>query len=343
MKENSMPQGSLDDKRIRAAMAASRPRVCLVGIGGAGSNIVSWIKERGVTGGELIAANTDAAHLNMTKADRRILIGEKLTRGQGCGGHPEKGEAAAIESLEELKEAVAGSTILLLCAGMGGGTGTGAVTVLAKAMQGKGILTIGVVTLPFWFERYRYREAKKYLRRLRDYCDTVVVIDNTRLAKVAGDLPLETALGVASELVARFVKGITETITTPSLINVDYEDLKAITGRRGVAAIGVGESSGRARVEKATKMALDNRLLDVRDVSKCYGVLAHVTGGADLRLEEVAYAEELLVKNLRPNVKIVWGAQVEEDMKGRVRVMVVLTGVDAVLKHHRESPASSRL
>ncbi len=340
MKGNAASQDLLEAERIEAAMTASRPKVCLVGLGGAGSNIVSWIKERGVTGGNLIAANTDAAHLSITRADKRILIGEKLTRGQGCGGHPEKGEEAAHESLQELKEAVAGSSILLLCAGLGGGTGTGAVTVLAKAMQREGILTIGIVTLPFAFERYRYRKAEKYLRRLRDYCDTVVVIDNTKLTKVAGDLPLAEALGVASELVGRFVKGITETITTPSLISIDYEDLRSITGRRGMAAIGVGESSGRGRVEKAAKKALDNRLLDVRDISKCYGVLAHVTGGADLRLEEVASAEELLMKNLQPNVKIVWGAQVEERMKGRARVMAVLTGVEGTFKHRKESPSS---
>src|SRR5438093_798828 len=147
--------------RMAAAAAAARPIVCVVGLGGAGSNIVSWIKEKGMAGGKLVAANTDAVHLRVTRADRRILIGEKLTHGQGAGGHPDVGEKAAYESLQELREAVAGSRILLLCAGLGGGTGTGAINVLAKALPGEGILKIGVVTLPFSFERYRYKKAKK--------------------------------------------------------------------------------------------------------------------------------------------------------------------------------------
>ncbi|MGH9919399.1 MAG: cell division protein FtsZ, partial [Nitrososphaerales archaeon] len=212
---NDLPEAD----RIAAAMMAARPKVCIVGLGGAGSNIVSWLKEKGVAGGKLVAANTDAVHLGVTRADRRILIGEKLTHGQGAGGYPNVGENAAYESLEELRKAVAGSSILLLCAGLGGGTGTGAINVLAKALPGEGILKIGVVTLPFSFEAYRYKKARKGLEKLQEYCDTVVAIDNNRLSKVAGDLPLEQALGVASDLVGQFVKSITETLTTASLIN----------------------------------------------------------------------------------------------------------------------------
>jgi len=204
----------------------ARPNVAVVGLGGAGSNIVSWIKQRGVAGGKLIAANTDAAHLGITKADRRLLIGEKLTHGTGCGGYPERGERAAMESMSELKKEVNGSNITFLCAGLGGGTGTGAIQALARELRGNGGLTIGVVTLPFSIESYRYENAKKALQRLREYCDTVVAIDNTKLSRVAGDLPLQQALGVANELVGQFIKGITETITTASLINIDYADLR---------------------------------------------------------------------------------------------------------------------
>lgn len=314
--------------RLAEAVTAARPKVCVVGLGGAGSNIVSWMKDKGIAGCKLVAANTDAVHLSVTRADNRILIGEKVTHGQGAGGYPEMGEKAAYESLEELREAVAGSSILLLCAGLGGGTGTGAISVLAKAIPGEDILKIGVVTLPFSFERYRYKKARRGLDKLREYCDTVVAIDNTRLSSVAGGLPLEQGLGVASELVCQFVKGITETITTASLINIDYADLKAIMERRGLAAIGVGESSGRRRVGKAAKNAIDSRLLDLRDVSKSYGVLVHVTGGGDVTLEEVAAASEEVTRALSPEVKIVWGARVEDNMRGRVKVMVVLTGVE---------------
>jgi cell division protein FtsZ len=328
--------------RIVAAMMAASPKVCVVGLGGAGSNIVSWLKEKGMAGGKLIAANTDAVHLSVTRADRRILIGEKLTHGQGAGGYPDVGEKAAHESLQELREAVAGSSILLLCAGLGGGTGTGAINVLAKAIPGEGILKIGVVTLPFSFESYRYKKARKGLEKLREYCDTVVAIDNNRLSKVAGDLPLEQALGVASDLVGLFVKGITETMTTASLINISYSDLKEIMERRGLAAIGVSESAGKGRVEKAARKAIDSRLLDLRDASKSYGVLVHVTGGGDLKLEEVVAAGEMITKALRPGVKIVWGARVEENMHGRVRVMVVLTGVEGVFSPRQRSRFSAR-
>ncbi len=300
------------------------------------------MKEKGIEGCKLIAANTDAVHLSVTKADIRILIGEKITHGQGAGGHPEIGEKAAYESLKELREAVAGSSILLLCAGLGGGTGTGAINVLAKALPGEGILKIGVVTLPFSFERYRYKKARKSLDKLREYCDTVVVIDNSRLSKVAGDLPLEQGLGVANELVCQFVKGITETITTASLINIDYADLKAITERRGLAAIGVGESSGKRRVGNAAKNAIDGRLLDLRDVSKSYGVLVHVTGGGDVTLEEVMAASDEITGTLRPDVRIVWGARVEENMHGGVRVMAVLTGVEGMFGRHQRSSVRSR-
>jgi cell division protein FtsZ len=335
---NSASNDLSDADKIVASMLAARPKVCVVGLGGAGSNIVSWLKEKGVVGGTLIAANTDAVHLAVTRADRRILIGEKLTHGQGAGGYPDVGEKAAQESLEELRKAVAGSSILLLCAGLGGGTGTGAINVLAKAVPGEGILKIGVVTLPFSFERYRYKKARKGLEKLREYCDTVVAIDNNRLSRVAGDLPLEQALGVASDLVGLFVKGITETVTTASLINIGYSDLKALMERRGLAAIGVGESSGKGRIEKAAKEAIDSRLLDLRDASKSYGVLVHVTGGGDVTLEEVVAAGEEITKALRPGVKIVWGARVEEDMHGKVRVIVVLTGVEGVFPGYKWSP-----
>jgi cell division protein FtsZ len=322
-------QNFLEAERIEAAMRMARPNVAVIGVGGAGSNIVSWVKHRGISGGTLIAANTDAAHLSITKADRRILIGEKLTHGQGCGGYPERGERAALESLSELKKEVQGANIVFICAGLGGGTGTGASTVLARELRGNGGLVIGVVTLPFSVERYRYENAKKGLVKLREYCDTVVAIDNTKLSKVAGDLPLQQALGVANELVGQFVKGITETITTASLINIDYADLRAIMEKKGLAAIGVGQAEGSDRVEAAVRTAIEGQLLDIRDISKSRGVLVHVAGGADITLEEVTKAGELVTKSLPANVKIVWGARVDPTINGSARVMVALTGVES--------------
>ncbi len=322
-------QDFLEAERIEAAMRMARPNVSVVGLGGAGSNIVSWIKQRGLAGGKLVAANTDAAHLSITKADRRILMGEKLTHGQGAGGYPDRGADAARDSLEDVAKETNGSNILFLCAGLGGGTGTGAAQVYSETLHSPGRLVVGVVTLPFSVERYRYENAKKGLQRMKNHCDTVVAIDNSKLAKVAGDLPLQDALGVANELVGQFIKGITETITTASLINIDYADLRAIMERKGLAAIGVGYAEGEDRVERAVRQAIEGQLLDIKDITKAQGALVHVAGGHDITLEEVTKAGELVTKSLPPTAKIVWGARVDPTMNGHARVMVVLTGIES--------------
>lgn len=335
---NITPESLMENEKIAAAMQMAKPSIAVAGLGGAGSNIVSWIKQKGISGGKLIAANTDAAHLSITKADRRVLLGEKTCRGMGCGGYSERGEQATLESLEELKREVAGSNIIFLCAGLGGGTGTGAVKVLARSLKNTGALVVGVVTLPFSVERYRYDNAKKALTELRGDCDTVVAIDNTKLARVAGDLPLQQALGVANELVGQFVKGITETIATASLINIDYADLRAIMEKRGLAAIGVGTANGGERIEVAVRHALDGQLLDIKDITKSHGVLIHVAGGEDVTLEEVTRAGELVTRALPPKAKIVWGARVEPQLDSQARVMVVLTGVESTFLAEQKKP-----
>jgi len=337
--EFKTPESIMEEEKIHAAVALARPSVAVVGLGGAGSNIVSWIKARGIAGGKLVAANTDAAHLSITKADRRILLGEKLCHGMGCGGYADRGRQAANESLDELTRELRDSRIVFLCAGLGGGTGTGAIEVFAQALRGRGPLVIGVVTLPFTVEKYRYELARDALRSIKDQCDTVVAIDNTKLAKVAGNLPLQEALGVANELVGQFVKGTTETITTASLINIDYADVRAIMEKHGLAAIGVGQHNGGSdRIESAVRRALDTQLLDIRDLSKSKGVLVHVTGGEDITLDEVTRAGELVTRSLPPKIRIVWGARVEPAMKGQARVMVVLTGVDSTFLEEHKKP-----
>jgi len=327
---NSMaPASIMEEESIRAAMEMAKPTVCVIGAGGAGSNIVSWIRERGLSGGKLIAVNTDAAHLGITRADRRILIGPKITQGRGCGGYPEKGMQAARESMSEIVREVQGANIIFLCAGLGGGTGTGAIQILADELKRETqALIIGVVTLPFAVERYRYDLAKEALDNLQRSCDTLVTIDNNKLTRLAGNLPLQQALGVANELVGQFVKGITETITTASLINIDFADLTAIMEGRGLAAIGVGLSEGMERIELATRMALETQLLDIKDMSMASGVLVHVCGGDDITLEEVTRAGELVTRSLPHEVRIIWGARVDPSLRGKARVMVVLTGVE---------------
>ena len=321
----------LESEKIEAIMRAARPQVSVIGVGGAGCNIVSWVKEKrgGVSGAKLIAANTDATHLSIVKADRRILLGEKSTKGMGAGGYPQRGEMAARESIDQIKKDTQSSNIIYVATGLGGGTGTGASWVIASALKPTGALMIGVVTLPFAVERFRYNSAKEGLQRLKSHCDTVVVIDNNRLAKVAGDLPLKQALGVANELVGEFVKGITETITTASLINIDFADLRAIMEGRGIAAIGVGEGSGEDRIERAVQSALDAQLLDIKDSTKAFGVLIHVAGGEDITLDEVTQAGEMVTRSLPPKARVVWGARVDPSLQGKVRVMVVLTGIES--------------
>jgi len=320
----------MEDETIRAAMELAKPTVSVIGAGGAGSNIVSWIKKKGVAGGKLIAVNTDAAHLGISKADRRILIGPKLTQGRGCGGYPEKGMQATRESIDEIVREVQGSNIVFLCAGLGGGTGTGAIQILSEEVKrATGALVVAVVTLPFAVERYRYSMAKEALNNLQRTADTVVAIDNNKLARVAGNLPLQQALGVANELVGEFIRGTIETITTASLINIDFADLTAIMEGRGLAAIGVGLSDGMDRIEQATRMALDSQLLDIKDMSMAHGALIHVVGGDDITLEEVTRAGELVTRSLTKEVRIVWGARVDHEIKGKARVMVVLTGVES--------------
>jgi cell division protein FtsZ len=237
---------------------------------------------------------------------------------------------ATRESMTEIIREVQGSNIIFLCAGLGGGTGTGAIQSLADELKREtGALVIAVVTLPFAVERHRYSMAKEALNNLQRISDTVVAIDNNRLTKVAGNLPLQQALGVANELVGAFIKGTIETITTASLINIDFADLTAIMEGRGLAAIGVGMSDGMDRIEQATRMALDSQLLDIKDMSTAHGALVHVAGGDDITLEEVTRAGELVTRTLAREVRIVWGARVDPEIKGKARVMIVLTGVES--------------
>jgi len=314
---------------LEEIIKAARPKVAVIGLGGAGSNIVTWIKEKGVSGAKLIAANTDAAHLGISKADKLLLIGKKLCRERGCGGYPEIGAEAAKESMDMLKEELLGSDLVFTVAGFGGGTGTGAAPVVADLTKDAGILTVGCVTIPFSLEMARREKAKEGIEKLRENCDTVVLIDNDRLRREAGNLPLKSALGVANELIGSFVKNITETITMPSLMNIDYADLRVITEGGGISSIGIGESDGEDRVTEAVSKALATPLLDITDISSSKGVLIHIAGGEDMTLEEVAKVGEIVGEKVPHTTNIVWGAKVDPALQGRVRVMAVLTGVES--------------
>jgi cell division protein FtsZ len=339
--ETGVPIESQEEKIEKFARLAA-PTVMAVGIGGAGCNVITWVKEKGITGGKLVAVNTDANHLRISRADKRILIGEKLTRGLGCGGYPDLGEKAFYETSNAVVNEIVNANIIFLVAGLGGGTGTGAIIGLADALRnrfsksGFPHLVVGVVTLPFDVETARMAVAKRGLDRLKAACDTVVVVDNNRLVKVAGNLPFREALGVANTTIGKFVKGITETITTASLINLDYADLRAIMAGAGIASIGIGDGLGENRVEQSVEKALNDRLLDIEDVTKARGLLIHVAGGEDLTLYEVNHAAEIMKRSLPPKVKIIWGARVDKELQGAVSVMAVVTGVESAFLKKRE-------
>ncbi|MBI4158739.1 cell division protein FtsZ [Candidatus Woesearchaeota archaeon] len=300
----------------------------VVGVGGAGTNMTSWLYKKGIQGAEIFALNTDKQHLDISEADSKILIGRDLTKGLGAGGYPNVGSEAAKENLHDIKESLTGSDMVFVCAGMGGGTGTGAAPVVAKQAKETGSIVIGTVTMPLNIEKARIDKAEFGLQQLRQVCDTVIVIDNNRLVTIAGNLPLKQAFAVANELVSTMIKGIVETIAVPSLVNLDYADVKAIMTNGGVSIIGIGESDTDARVDEAVKRALSNPLLDV-SYAGATGALIHITGGEDLTLDDVSRVGEVVSDALDPDAQVIWGARISEDMNNKLRVMVIITGVSS--------------
>lgn len=309
-------------------MSVGNANIKVIGAGGAGNNMVNWLYKKGVQGAEIIACNTDLQHIQITEADRKFLIGKDVTRGLGCGGYPQRGTEAAKESITEIKDAIKGADMVFVCAGMGGGTGTGSAHVIAQAAREAGSIVIGTVTMPFKIERARVDKAEFGLQQLRQVSDTVIVIDNNRLVQIAGNLPIQQAFAVANELVATMIKGIVETIAVPSLVNLDYADVKTIMTNGGVAAIGVGSSDTNNRVEESVHGALSNPLLDI-DYNGATGALIHVHGGPDMTLEEINRVGELVTESMDADANCIWGARVSEDMKGKMVVMTIITGVQS--------------
>ncbi|MBT6402710.1 cell division protein FtsZ [Candidatus Woesearchaeota archaeon] len=298
----------------------------VIGCGGGGGNMVSWLHKKGVKGAKIYAVNTDKQHLDMTSCDGRFLIGADLTRGLGCGGFPEKGREAAKESGNDIKKFIKDADMVFVCAGLGGGTGTGSAPVVAQMAKETGAIVIGTVTMPFEIERARVDKAEFGLQQLREECDTVIVIDNNRLVNIAGNLPIQQAFAVANELISTMIKGIVETIAVPSLVNLDYADVRAIMSNGDVAIIGIGESDTESRVEEATRRALTNPLLDV-SYDGSTGALIHVSGGDDLTLDEVNRIGEIITEALDADANVIWGARIDPSMAGRLRIMTIITGV----------------
>ncbi len=301
-------------------------RIVVIGCGGAGNNTVKRLMTIGVQGAECIAINTDRQHLSVTTAHRKLLIGERITRGLGAGGYPHVGKAAAEESEKELSELLRDADLVFIASGMGGGTGTGSAPVVAEIAKRNDAIVVGVVTMPFSLERTRIDKAKTGLAKLQENADTVVVIDNQKLMELVPDLPLEEAFGVADEVLAGMVKGITETITLPSLINLDYADVRSIICNGGVALVGLGEDSGEKRSEGAIENALNSPLLEV-EWTGATGALIHITGGPDMSLAEANRVGELVSEKMSSDAVVIWGARVDPKLSGLLRVMLILTGV----------------
>ena len=298
----------------------------VIGCGGAGNNMADWLFKKGVKGAEIIAVNTDKMHLDHREADKKILVGRDTTRGLGAGGIPEVGAQSAREQIHELKSSLQGSDMVFVCAGMGGGTGTGVAPVVAQVAKETNSIVIGVVTMPFSIEKARIDKAEWGLKQLREVCNTVIVIDNNRLSSIAGNLPIQQAFAVANELISTMIKSIVEIISVPSLINLDYADVRAIMSAGGVSVTGIGESDSDKRVEEATKRALSNPLLEV-SYEGASGALIHITGGPDLTLDEAERVGELITAGLDAEANVIWGARIDDEMRGKLRVMTIITGV----------------
>jgi cell division protein FtsZ len=304
------------------------PKIVIVGCGGAGNNTINRLYNMGVKGAETIAINTDKQHLEMIQADKKILVGKSLTRGLGAGGYPEVGRRAAELARGTLEEVLKGADLVFITAGMGGGTGTGTAPVVAEIAKQHDAIVVGMVSSPFRVERARALKAEEGLEELRNAADTAIVLDNNRLLDYVPNLPIEQAFSVMDQLIAETVKGISETITSPSLINLDYADVKTIMGCGGVAVMLVGEARNQDRGDSVVRAALNHPLLDV-DYRGATGCLVHITGGPDLTLSEAEEVAEALTYELDNRANVIWGARIHKEYEGRVRVMAIMTGVQS--------------
>lgn len=318
-------------KAQQSAFVENPAQIKVLGVGGGGSNAVNRMIEQGIRGVEFIAVNTDAQALMLCNAPQRLRIGDKLTKGLGSGGMSEVGEKAAQESSEEIKALLKGTDMVFVTGGMGGGTGTGAAPVIAKIAKESGALTIGVVTKPFTFEGARRRRvAEDGIKRLKESVDTLIVIPNDRLLQVVDKkASIQQAFLVADDVLRQGIQGISELITIPGLINLDFADVRTVMNEGGSALMAIGQANGDNRAQTAAEQAIHSALLDV-SIDGAQGILFNVTGGQDLSLYEVNEAAEIIRRTADPDANIIFGAVVDPNMKDGIRITVIATGFDAV-------------
>jgi cell division protein FtsZ len=322
--------GTMTDEELAGVVKDLETNISVVGCGGAGGNTVTRMSEAGIHGAKLVAANTDAQHLaNEVEADKKILIGRQRTGGRGAGSVPKIGEEAAQEDIDDISKEIDDSDMVFITAGLGGGTGTGSAPVVAQAAQDAGALTIAIVTIPFTAEGERRRaNADAGLERLRAVADTVIVIPNDRLLDYAPNMPLQDAFKICDRVLMRSVKGMTELITKPGLVNVDFADVKTIMENGGVAMIGLGESDSENKAQDSIRSALRSPLLDV-EFDGASSALVNVVGGPDMSIDEAEGVVEEIYERIDPDARIIWGASVDREFEGKMETMIVVTGVDS--------------
>lgn len=322
--------GTMTNEELADVVEDLKTQITVVGCGGAGSNTVTRMQQEGIHGAKLVAANTDAQHLvEQVDADTKILMGREKTGGRGAGSIPRIGEEAARETLDDIENALDGSDMVFVTTGLGGGTGTGSAPVIAEAAQDAGALTIAIATIPFTAEGERRRaNADAGLERLRAVSDTVIVVPNDRLLEYAPNLPLQDAFTICDKVLMRSVKGMTELITKPGLVNVDFADVRTVMENGGVAMIGLGESDSENKAQDSIRSALRSPLLDV-EFTGASSALVNVVGGPDMSVEEAEGVVEEIYDRIDPDARIIWGASVDQSFSGKMETMIVVTGVDS--------------
>ncbi|MEK6982775.1 MAG: cell division protein FtsZ [Candidatus Micrarchaeota archaeon] len=302
-------------------------KIVTVGIGGAGNNTINRLIKSGVKGTELVAINTDKQHLNVIhEKAKKVLIGKSVTKGLGAGGYPDIGAKSAEVDRPLIEKELEGAHLVFVCAGMGGGTGGGAAPVVAQIAKEQGAIVVSMVTYPFQLERARKKKAEESISKLKKFCDSVIILDNNRLVQLVPNLPMTEAFAVADEILARAISGLVWTITQPSLINIDFADVRAIMEGGGVGFIAVGEGKGTDKVRSASEGVIKNRLLDV-DFEGAKGALIHITGGSDLTLGDAIKAGEIITEKMDAEANVKWGARIMQNYEGKLEIVAIVTGV----------------
>lgn len=323
---------------------APQIKIVTLGAGGAGNNTINRLLKVGVKGTELVAVNTDVQHFKIID-DRikKILIGKTITRGLGAGGDPSVGAKAAEVDRQQLEEVLSGAQLVFLCAGMGGGTGTGALPVIAQIAKDQGAIVVAMVTYPFDLERVRKVKAEEGIQQLRKFADSVIILDNNRLVRLVPNLPMNEAFAVADDVLAKAIGGLVWTITQPSLINIDFADVRSIMGSGDVGFISVGTGKGNDKVIGAADAVLKNKLLDV-DFENAKGALIHISGASDLTLGDAIKAGELITERMDPKANVKWGARIIPGYEGQVEIVAIVTGVrgESILGKLQDRKETSR-